>query len=589
MHPILQQLIDEKAPMELNPPAVPKAISRFEREHGIELPEHYWEFLQFADGGHFFGPAGPDFYGIDQENKYYSLAYENASKADDMPGAWYVIGGTSWGDRFCIDFATGEVVQWDHETRKESNRWKDIFECIEEEYNDYETIREDRDDEEDEEAAVGPAAPQTAAKSVTDFMQKLKAANVPIKLNPPANLDSINLFDQQKKVRTTDAHPQPKPLPDDFREFLQIANGGTLFPLGPEFFGIGGPKDDWSLEAENRNRYGYYNASIYIVGYTGAGEAICIDLDSRKIVFWSTNSEKITRSWDSLLDFLEEEYRIYLKRKAYIHPSIRRLWDIGYNMSVDPPADEQAIAKFEQKRGIRLPSYYRDFLLLGNEFLLHEFNGPEPEFYGLKKLGNKASENKRVKGAVPDSLYIVGGTDSYRRSRPEILCFDMESQELVQWHPKEKKETGRWATVYDYLDEAYAYYVEHDSDASRASAPQKPCKIKNMLSSTAALYLLLADEGALAGQTVRVTIEYFYSPGSQYRGSKLIYAQISPASWADMGADRNLTVVRELSADERNALYHALKAYSGTNFAQYAQAIKTNQLMKEPQMQFFGS
>jgi len=149
MHPSFQKLIDAKAPMELKPPASPKAISQFERAQGIELPEHYWEFLQFGNGGHFFGPSGPNFYGIDRNDQYYSLEKENAAKASDFPSAWYIVGATSWGDRFCIDFATNEVIQWDHETREESDRWASIFECVDYMFSIYTDNQEDEYDEDE--------------------------------------------------------------------------------------------------------------------------------------------------------------------------------------------------------------------------------------------------------------------------------------------------------------------------------------------------------------------------------------------------------------------------------------------------------
>jgi len=150
MHPTLQKLIDAKVPMELKPPASPKAISQFEREQGIELPEHYWEFLQFGNGGHFFGH---NFYGIDPENENYYLAKENASKPYSIPADWYIIGATGYGDLYCIDPATNEVVQWDHEKDEASLRWATMFELVEDAYQGYEKNKQyDYEHDEDEEA-----------------------------------------------------------------------------------------------------------------------------------------------------------------------------------------------------------------------------------------------------------------------------------------------------------------------------------------------------------------------------------------------------------------------------------------------------
>jgi len=148
MHPVLQKLIDEKAPLDLNPPATLEAIAQFEQQQGVTLPDYYKEFLQFGNGGHLFGPAGPDFYGVDRNSEYYSLEKANSFGARmNLPNTFYVIGATSYGDRYCIDMNNNELVQWNHETNKESRRWATVFELFERELNSY---IEDKEDEEKE-------------------------------------------------------------------------------------------------------------------------------------------------------------------------------------------------------------------------------------------------------------------------------------------------------------------------------------------------------------------------------------------------------------------------------------------------------
>ena len=39
-------------------------ISQFEKDHEIELPEKYKEWLQYSDGGELFLPAGVQVYGV---------------------------------------------------------------------------------------------------------------------------------------------------------------------------------------------------------------------------------------------------------------------------------------------------------------------------------------------------------------------------------------------------------------------------------------------------------------------------------------------------------------------------------------------
>jgi len=155
MNKILKKLVNEKAPMDLNPPAAKQAIKQFEQQQGGAFPAYYREFLLFGNGGHLFGPSGPDFYGIDANDKHYSVTRANAKSArDGMPDEYYVIGATSFGDLFCIDFGKKEVIQWDHETRKVSNRWPTVFECIEYEFDMYKELAEEDEEKEDNNTAV---------------------------------------------------------------------------------------------------------------------------------------------------------------------------------------------------------------------------------------------------------------------------------------------------------------------------------------------------------------------------------------------------------------------------------------------------
>lgn len=44
--------------------ATEEQITQFEKDHEIELPEKYKEWLQYSDGGELFLPAGVQFYGV---------------------------------------------------------------------------------------------------------------------------------------------------------------------------------------------------------------------------------------------------------------------------------------------------------------------------------------------------------------------------------------------------------------------------------------------------------------------------------------------------------------------------------------------
>jgi len=145
MNAVIQKIIDANAPMQLNPPATAEAIERFEMQQDIEFPAYYREFLLYANGGHLFAPAGPDFYGVDLNNEQYSLVKANSYKAraaGKIPASLYIVGDDGNGDKFCIDFETKKFIQWNREKQKESRSWVNVFKCIAYEFKMYEEAKE---------------------------------------------------------------------------------------------------------------------------------------------------------------------------------------------------------------------------------------------------------------------------------------------------------------------------------------------------------------------------------------------------------------------------------------------------------------
>ena len=423
--------------------------------------------------------------------------------------------------------------------------------------------------------APAETAAKPPQKPLGAYIQKLKDAGIPMRLNSPATLDNIAQFDQEKKVNTTDVIPQPKPLPPAVREFLQYANGGQFFIPETELFGIG-PKENralafWQLELANTKRYDLWNPSIYIIGRTGSGEALHVDLDSHKLICYDREKEKVTYSWDSIVDFLEEELQEYLKRKDFVHPSIQRLVDIQYRYGTYSPADEQSISKWEQKYGILLPAHYRNLLRFADGFWLRGIYSPKADFFGLDELGKKKYVNKQIKYEIPGNMYIVGEAESpfvwseggqiwysgYGDGRVS-LCIDINTQELVQWINKKKCETRRWASVFDYIDDEYKRIIHHEAKMG-GPLPEIPYKVREAFYNSTALYLNM-EEGEFAGQTIRVRPNKNSADG--YEWPPRFYEQIKPISRADMTANRNIEVLREI-IDRDHAFAAALTKYYG--------------------------
>ena len=85
-------------------------ISQFEKDHEIELPEKYKEWLRYSDGGELFLPAGVQFYGV--AHKPIIDVDEN-----DRPDEKYiVIGALASGDPVLCEKSSEKISIYDHET-----------------------------------------------------------------------------------------------------------------------------------------------------------------------------------------------------------------------------------------------------------------------------------------------------------------------------------------------------------------------------------------------------------------------------------------------------------------------------------------
>ena len=87
-------------------------ISEFEKEHSVELPEKYKEWLLFSDGGEFFLPAGIQLYGV--ENKPVIDVNNNDRPSDE----YVVIGALASGDPILCEKAGEKIAIYNQEAGK---------------------------------------------------------------------------------------------------------------------------------------------------------------------------------------------------------------------------------------------------------------------------------------------------------------------------------------------------------------------------------------------------------------------------------------------------------------------------------------
>ena len=89
--------------------ATEEQITQFEKDHEIELPEKYKEWLQYSDGGELFLPAGVQFYGV--AHKPIIDVDEN-----DRPDKKYiVISALASGDPVLCEKSDERISIYDHE------------------------------------------------------------------------------------------------------------------------------------------------------------------------------------------------------------------------------------------------------------------------------------------------------------------------------------------------------------------------------------------------------------------------------------------------------------------------------------------
>lgn len=89
--------------------ATEEQITQFEKDHEIELPEKYKEWLQYSDGGELFLPAGVQFYGVAHKPVI------NVNEKDRPDDNYIVIGALASGDPVLCEKSGEKISIYDHE------------------------------------------------------------------------------------------------------------------------------------------------------------------------------------------------------------------------------------------------------------------------------------------------------------------------------------------------------------------------------------------------------------------------------------------------------------------------------------------
>lgn len=102
--------LNEQGKMNFLEGATEEQIDQLEKDHEIELPKKYKEWLQYSDGGELFLPAGVQFYGVAHKP---TIDVDENDRPDEK---YIVIGALASGDPVLCE-KSGEIISiYDHET-----------------------------------------------------------------------------------------------------------------------------------------------------------------------------------------------------------------------------------------------------------------------------------------------------------------------------------------------------------------------------------------------------------------------------------------------------------------------------------------
>lgn len=127
-----KELLKYKSHMRFNAPASAREIELFEQCSGWIIPPQLKELLQFFDGGEIFIP-GTKVYGISTKNSktLYDANSQQMRSMFHVPENHIIFARLNFGDLLCINCDKPyEIVQWDHESDKEYDRFESMEEWL---------------------------------------------------------------------------------------------------------------------------------------------------------------------------------------------------------------------------------------------------------------------------------------------------------------------------------------------------------------------------------------------------------------------------------------------------------------------------
>jgi hypothetical protein len=122
-----------------------EAISKFEQQNKISLPQEMKDLYGCFDGGEIFIP-GTILYGLMPSKKRKTVKEANSKLTRsklNIPNTYLVIAKLNFGDLICVNLnAPYDVVQWDHESNEKYCFWDSIYDWLDETIRDYRTYEE---------------------------------------------------------------------------------------------------------------------------------------------------------------------------------------------------------------------------------------------------------------------------------------------------------------------------------------------------------------------------------------------------------------------------------------------------------------
>lgn len=122
-------------------------------------------------------------------------------------------------------------------------------------------------------------------------------------LYPGISMSKIEEFERIHNIK----------LPDDYKCFLNVYNGGTLFNTGTSLAGVYDGEYGKEIEGENylhlnlKNKWPDMGDELLIIADLNFGDMICLDMERNVIVQWDHEIGEDVYEWDCFSSWLKDE------------------------------------------------------------------------------------------------------------------------------------------------------------------------------------------------------------------------------------------------------------------------------------------